>query len=110
TARTYDVFANVNEGFQDRGLVVQRNGLYGYLGQSPTYFLTSGGTPVEAQGNRSFSRVGAYGWWFIKDLDIETLYMHGQDNVFLGNSIPANHPALRPTGSGGPTGKGGLIE
>jgi len=29
--------------------------------------------PPEAQGNKSFSRVGAYGWWFIKALDIETL-------------------------------------
>ena len=110
TARTYDVFANVNEGFQVRGLGVQRIGLYGYLGQSPTYFLTSGGTPVEAQGNRSFSRVGAYGWWFIKNLDIETLYMHGQDNVYLGNSVPANQPGLLPAGAAGPSWNGGFVE
>ena len=48
--------------------------------------------PVQAKGNRSFSRVGAYGWWFIKDFDVETFYMHGQDNVYLGNSIPVNDP------------------
>jgi hypothetical protein len=110
TARTYDVFANVNEGFQVRGLGVQRVGLFGYVGQSPTFFLTSGGTPVEAQGNRSFSRLGAYGWWFFKDLDIETLYMHGQDNVFLGNAVPANDPASLPPGAAGPSWNGGFIE
>ncbi len=110
TARNYDVFANVNEGFQVKGLGVQRVGLYGYVGQSPTYFLTSGGTPVQAQGAKSFSRVGAYGWWFFKDLDIETLYMHGQDNVFLGNNIPANNPAGLPPGAAGPSWNGGFVE
>lgn len=114
TARTYDVFANVNEGFQVRGLGVQRIGLFGYFGQSPTYFLTQtvGGvtTPLEAQGNKGFSRVGAYGWWFFKDLDIETLYMHGQDSVYLGNGVPANDPGALPAGAAGPTWNGGFVE
>jgi hypothetical protein len=114
TARTYDVFANVNEGFQVRGLGVQRVGLFGYFGQSPTYFLTQtvGGvtTPLEAQGNKSFSRVGAYGWWFFKNLDIETLYLHGQDNAFLGNNVPANDPAGLPAGAAGPSWNGGFVE
>ena len=114
TARNYDVFANVNEGFQVKGLGVQRVGLYGYVGQSPTYFLTQtvGGvtTALQAQGAKSFSRVGAYGWWFFKDLDIETLYMHGQDNVFLGNGIQANDPAGLPPGAVGPSWNGGFVE
>jgi hypothetical protein len=114
TARTYDVFANVNEGFQVRGLGVQRVGLFGYFGQSPTYFLTQTvdgvTTPLEAQGNKSFSRVGAYGWWFLKDLDIETLYMHGQDNVYLGNGVAANDPASLPAGAAGPSWNGGFVE
>ena len=67
-----------------------------YFGQSPTFYLTSNGAPVEAKGNRSFSRVGAYGWWFIKDLDVETFYMHGQDNVYLGNKVAANNPGACP--------------
>lgn len=110
TARTYDTFINLNEGFQISGLGVQRVGVYGYFGQSPTYFLTSGGTAVEAKGNRSFSRVGAYGWWFIKNLDIETLYMHGQDNVYLGNGIAVNDPNGLPTGAAGPSWNGGFVE
>ena len=110
TARTYDTFINLNEGFQVSGLGVQRVGVYGYFGQSPTYFLMSGGTPIEAKGNRSFSRVGAYGWWYLKDLDIETLYMHGQDNVYLGNGVATNDPAGLPPGAAGPTWNGGFIE
>jgi hypothetical protein len=110
TARTYDGFINLNEGFQVGGLGVQRVGVYGYFGQSPTYFLTSGGTPIQAKGNRSFSRVGAYGWWFLKALDIETLYMHGQDNVYLGNGIAVNDPNGLPAGAVGPTWNGGFVE
>jgi hypothetical protein len=110
TARTYDVFVNVNQGFAVKGLGVQRIGAYGYFGQSPTFYLTSNGTPVEAKGNKSFSRVGAYGWWFIKDLDVETFYMHGQDNVFLGNNVPANNPGGLLPGAVGPTWNGGFVE
>ena len=114
TARTYDVYVNVNQGFPIKGLGVQRIGAFGYFGESPTYFLTStsGGvtTNVEAKGNKSFSRVGAFGWWFIKNFDVETFYMHGQDNVFLGNSVAANNPGALPTGAAGPTWNGGFVE
>jgi len=110
TARTYDVYVNVNQGFPVKGLGVQRIGAYAYVGQSPTFFLTSGGTSVEAKGNKSFSRIGAFGWWFIKNLDIETFYMHGQDNVFLGNGKAANDPGSLPAGAVGPTWNGGFME
>jgi len=110
TSRTYDLYLHANEGFQVKGLGVQRVGVFGYFGQSPTYFLTSQGTPIEAQGDKSFSRVGAYGWWFIKDFDVETFYLHGQDNVFLGNSVAANQPNLLPAGAVGPNWNGGFVE
>ena len=110
TARTYDAYVNVNQGFAVKGLGVQRIGAYAYVGMSPTYFLTSGGDPVQAKGNRSFSRIGAYGWWFIKDLDVETFYMHGQDNVFLGNGVAANDPGSLPPGAVGPSWNGGFVE
>lgn len=57
-----------------------------------------------------FSRVGAYGWWFLKDLDIETLYMHGQDNVYLRNGVAANNPGSLPPGAAGPSWNGGFVE
>jgi len=110
TARAYDAYVNVNQGFAVKGLGVQRIGAYAYVGLSPTYFLTSGGDAVQAKGNRSFSRIGAYGWWFIKDLDVETFYMHGQDNVFLGNAVAANDPGSLPPGAVGPSWNGGFIE
>ncbi len=110
TARTYDVAINVNQGFAVKGLGVQRIGAYAYIGQNPTYYLTSDGTPVQAKGNRSFSRVGAFGWWFIKDLDVETFYMHGQDNVYLGNGVAVNDPNGLPPGAVGPTWNGGFVE
>jgi len=81
---------------------------------SPTYFLTQtvGGvtTPLQAKGNRSFYRAGAYRWWFIKDLDVETFYLHGQDNVFLGNATAANDPGSLPAGAVGPSWNGGFVE
>jgi len=110
TARTYDVMVNVNQGFAVKGLGVQRIGALGYFGQSPTYFLTSGGNPVQAKGNRSFSRIGAYGWWFFKDLDVETFYLHGQDNAYLGNGVAVNDPNGLPPGAVGPTWNGGFLE
>src|SRR6201998_2599020 len=114
TARTYDVYANLNEGFQVRGLGVQRVGVFGYFGRSPTYFLTQTvngvTTPIQAKGSKSFSRVGAYGWWFLKALDIETLYMHGQDSVYLGNGVAGNDPGALPAGAVGPTWNGGFVE
>ena len=111
-ARTYDTYVTVSQGFPVGGLGVQRIGAFGYFGMSPTYYLTSGGgtTFLEAKGNRSFSRVGAFGWWFIKDFDVETFYMHGQDNVFLGNGVAANDPGSLPAGAVGPTWNGGFVE
>jgi hypothetical protein len=114
TARDYDVYANVNQGFVIKGLGLQRLGAYGYFGKRPTFFLTSTAdgvaTPVQAAGAKSFSRVGAYAWWFIKNFDVETFYIHGSDNVFLGNGVPSNDPGSLPAGAVGPTFNGGFIE
>jgi hypothetical protein len=110
--QTYDVYANFTQGFELRGLGLQRFGAYGYFGQSPTYFQTNGGTPIPGTGtgNRSFYRAGAYGLWYFGKFDFDTFYMHGQDNVFLGNSVPANQPGLLPPGAVGPSWNGGFVE
>jgi hypothetical protein len=36
--------------------------------------------------------------------------MHGQDNVYLGNSVAANNPGGLPPGAVGPTWNGGFVE
>lgn len=109
---TYNVFGNFTQGFELPKLGLQRVGVYGYLGQSPTYFQTSGGATIAGTGtgNRSFYRTGAYGLWYVGKFDLSTFFEHGQDNVFLGNSTPANQPALLPVGAAGPTWNGGFAE
>ena len=96
--------------FHDLGL--QRVGGYVYRGESPTFFLTSGGAPIPGtgRGNRPFYRAGAYGIWYIHKLDFSTLYMHGKDNVFLGTGTPANQPMALPPGAQAPTWNGGFVE
>ena len=112
TNRTYDVYANFNQAFELPGLGLQRVGVYGYVGQSPTYFLTANGTaiPGAGRGNEPFYRAGAYGIWYIRKLDFSTLYMHGYDNVFLGTGTPANQPGTLPAGAHGPSWNGGFAE
>ena len=112
TNRSYDVYANVNQAFELRRLGLQRVGVYGYRGQSPTFFLTAGGTPIAGagQGNRPFYRGGAYGIWYIGKLDFSTVYMHGVDNVFLGTGTSANQPLMLPPGASSPTWNGAFTE
>jgi hypothetical protein len=113
TNQTYDVYANVTKAFQAPWLGRQQFGAYGYFGQAPTFYQTSGGTriPGSGMGNRSFYRAGAYGHFFVgSKFDFYTFYMHGYDNVFLGNSVASNKPANLPTGAAGPVWNGGFIE
>lgn len=110
--QAYDVYANFNQAFEARWFGRQQIGLYGYFGESPTFYQTSGGRPIPGTGtgNRSFYRVGAYGHWYLEKFDFYTFYMHGSDNVFLGNSVPANQPARLPIGAVGPLWNGGFVE
>jgi hypothetical protein len=109
---TYDVYANVTQGFELGKLGLQRIGGYAYFGQSPTFFLTNGGLPISGtgMGNRRFYRAGTYGLFYVKKFDFETFYLHGEDNVFLGNSTPANQPARLPPGAVAPVWNGGFVE
>jgi hypothetical protein len=110
--QSYDVYANFNQAVEVPWFGRQQIGVYGYFGESPTYFQTSGGRPIPGtgQGSRSFYRAGAYGHWYVNKFDFYTFFMRGQDNVFLGNAVPANNPALLPVGAAGPTWNGGFVE
>jgi hypothetical protein len=112
TNQGYDVYANFNQAFEAPGLGKQQLGLYGYVGESPTFFQTSGGNPIPGtgRGNRSFYRLGAYGHWYLGKFDFYTFYMRGHDNVFLGNGVASNQPALLPPGATGPAWNGGFVE
>jgi hypothetical protein len=109
---SYDVYTNFTQAFEIPRLGMQRVGVYGYFGQSPTFFQTSNGKPIPGtgMGNRGFYRAGAYGLWYLGKFDFQTFYMHGSDNVYLGNAVPANQPSLLPAGAVGPTWNGGFVE
>ena len=68
--QTYDVYTNFTQGFEVPRLGLQQVGVYGYFGESPTYFQTSGGNPIPGtgMGNRSFYRAGAYGHWYCRQV------------------------------------------
>ena len=112
TNQTYDVYLNFSQAFEVPRLGKQQLGGYGYLGQSPTFFQTNGGNPIPGTGtgNRSFYRAGVYGHWYVDKFDFYTFFMHGRDNVFLGNAVSANQPALLPIGAAGPSWNGGFVE
>jgi hypothetical protein len=112
TNQTYDVYANVNQAFEVPRLGMQQLGAYAYWGQSPTYFQTAGGAPLPGTGtgNKSFYRIGAYGHWYVNKFDFYTFYLHGYDNVFLGNGVAANQAATLPLGAVAPVWNGGFVE
>ena len=90
---------------------MQRVGGFAYLGQAPTFFqFSQGGTGVPGTGigNKSFYRLGLIGQWYLKKVDITTIFFHGWDSAFLGSNTPANTPL--PTGAQSPTWNGGLFE
>jgi hypothetical protein len=109
---TYDVYADFTQGFEIPRLGLQRVGVYSYVGKSPTLFQTSGGVPISGTGedSRSFYRAGAYGLWYAGKFDFSTFYLHGLDDVFLGNSVAANQPSKLPPGAASPTWNGGFVE
>jgi hypothetical protein len=113
TNQTYDFYVNFDQAFILPWFGRQQIGAYGYSGQAPTFFQTSGGAPIPGtgMGNRSFYRAGVYAHWYVgSQFDFDTFYMHGHDNVFLGNGVPANQPSKLPPGAVGPSWNGGYIE
>ncbi len=112
TNRSYDFYGHFSQGFTIKGLGLQRVGAYAYRGLSSTYYQTAGGEPIPGtgSGNRSFYRTGAYGLWYVGNFDVSTVFMHGQDNVFLGTGTPVYTPALLPPGAQSPTWNGAFAE
>jgi len=111
TNQSYDVYGDFSQAFEVPKLGLQRVGVYGYDGRSPTYYLTAGGTaiPGTGQGQRPFYRAGAYGIFYVKKFDVSTVFMHGKDNVYLGTGTAAGQ-ALVPDGAQGPIWNAGFAE
>ena len=111
TGRNYNAYFAASQAFQLGSLGLQRVGAFAYIGRAPTFpEFTQAGAPVVGTGigNKSFYRDGLIGMWYIKKLDVTTMFFHGWDNAFLGSNTAANTPL--PTGAVAPTWNGGLFE
>jgi hypothetical protein len=129
TSRGYDGYFSASHAFEVGSLGVQRVGAFAYIGQAPTLFqftqtsTTTVGTDINGNpvnstvtnnvagtgiGNKAFYRVGLIGMWYVKKLDVTTIYFHGSDSAFLATNMPANQPL--PTGAQAATWNGGLFE
>jgi hypothetical protein len=131
TSRGYETFLAGSRAFEVGSLGLQRVGAFAYIGQAPTFFqhtVTTPPTPIGTDstggpvmslpstanvpgtgiGNKGYYRVGLIGMWYVKKLDVTTMYFHGWDSAFLGTNTPAN--SLLPAGAQAPTWNGGLFE
>jgi hypothetical protein len=111
TGRAYDAYVAASHAFEIGSLGVQRVGGFAYFGETPTFpQFTQGGNPIvgDAIGNKGFYRAGFIGQWYIKKVDVTTMYFHGWDSAFLGSNTAAN--AALPAGAQAPTWNGGLFE
>jgi hypothetical protein len=91
TGNSYDVFLAGSQAFEAGGLGLQRVGGFAYLGQLPTSYPTSGGTPIPGagQGYKGFKREGIYGMWYLKKLDVTTMFTHNTESAYLVAGIPS---------------------
>jgi hypothetical protein len=111
TSRGYDGYFAASQAFQVGSLGLQRVGAFAYLGQAPTFFQYTQvgiGVPGTGIGNKSFYRAGLIGQWYIKKVDVTTIYFRGWASAFLGSNTADNTPL--PAGAQSPTWNGGLFE
>jgi hypothetical protein len=94
-----------NAGYQGG---VDRVGGYLFIGNAPTYNLTSYGVPITGVGNKPFNREGVFGVFYAKKLDFQLFYQHGWDSAYFGTSTPSNAPL--PPGAQAPSWNGGFVE
>jgi hypothetical protein len=85
SGKSYDGAVTVSHAFEAGKLGLERIGVYGYVGQRPTSFETSGGEPIPGtgRGDKSFYRVGVVGDFFLGDFEVIPLYLRGSDSKEL---------------------------
>ena len=105
----YSTFITASQAF-DAGYQggVDRVGGYLFIGNAPTYNLTSGSVPITGVGNKPFNREGAFALIYVKKLDFQLFYQHGWDSAYFGTATPAN--VALPPGAQAPSWNGGFVE
>ncbi len=83
--KSYDGMFTASQAFDAGSLGLERIGVFGYMGRRPTVFETSGGEPIPGTGtsNRSFSRIGAVGDFFLGKLEFLPFFVHASDSKDL---------------------------
>jgi hypothetical protein len=119
----YTGFFTVSQAFDVGKLGVDRIGAYAMVGEAPTYYLTSAGTPLAGTGtaNKSFHREGFVGqFYFGQHFDVQVVTQHGWDDAWFGqgygdliggtvagNNLPGT---TLPAGAQAPSWNGVLVE
>jgi hypothetical protein len=102
-ANSYSGFFTFDQGVDFGKLGVSRFGMYAFVGEAATYYLTSGGVPIGGSGigNKGFSRVGFTGqFYFGPHFDVNFVTQHGEDNAWFGQGYGN---AIQADGNGGVT-------
>jgi hypothetical protein len=120
---SYSYFFAGSQAFGAGKLGVQRVGGYAMVGQAPTTYLTSGGIPIPGSGlgNKTYSRYGFEGLFYLGKLDFQVFTQHGSDSAWFGSCFgdiitgtcdPANNntTGVLPTGARNPTWNGAFVE
>jgi hypothetical protein len=110
--RTFDYYGHFEQGFNTKGNGFMKLGAYAYYGFAPTFFQTSGGTPIYGRGNKPFYRAGAEWKWYFNKWLVKGVYMHAYDNGTLANFAlsPVRPPSPLPAGDHNVVWNGGFIE
>jgi len=112
--RAYEGFVAASQAFEVGSLGLQRVGGFAYFGQAPTYpEYTQSGAPIDGTGvgNEPYYRAGFIGMWYLKKLDVTTMYFYGHDNVYLATGTASNGgSSALPSGSHAPSWNGALFE
>ncbi|HET7024436.1 MAG TPA: hypothetical protein VFI39_04460 [Gemmatimonadales bacterium] len=82
-----DFNVTASQAFDAGKLGVERIGVYGYFGQRPTAFTyaSDGVTVIPGTGstNKSFSRIGFVGDFFLQNFEVLPFFVHGSENQAL---------------------------
>jgi hypothetical protein len=121
---SYTAFFAGSQAFSGGRLGMQRVGGYAMVGVAPTTFLSSGGVllPGTGTGNKSFSRYGFEGLFYLGKLDFQVFTQHGEDDAWFGacygdiidGATPCTtnnaNGATLPPGARNPTWNGAFVE
>jgi hypothetical protein len=116
SSKAYDMFLAASRQVNINSLGPQRFGVFSYIGQAPTRYLTQtpagGGPPVtiagSGYGNKQFTRTGGYALLSARKLDVVPMFTHGSESTYVALGIPSND-AL-PAGVRSPSWNGRMVE